>query len=123
MATQTSAVDVKVPDIGDFHNVPVIEIHVAVGDVINEEDPLITLESDKATMDVPSPVTGTVREVRVHLDDPIGKEAVRGAVHLHRRLGARGRAQAEDLPAALVHPVLDVLDAVAVLDALAVHAR
>jgi pyruvate dehydrogenase E2 component (dihydrolipoamide acetyltransferase) len=73
MATETSAVDVKVPDIGDFDSVPVIEIHVAVGDVINEEDPLITLESDKATMDIPSPVTGTVREVRVQVGDQVSE--------------------------------------------------
>jgi pyruvate dehydrogenase E2 component (dihydrolipoamide acetyltransferase) len=73
MATETSAVDVKVPNIGDFDSVPVIEIHVAVGDVINEEDPLITLESDKATMDIPSPVTGTVREVRVQVGDQVSE--------------------------------------------------
>jgi pyruvate dehydrogenase E2 component (dihydrolipoamide acetyltransferase) len=61
--------EVKVPDLGDFADVPVIEIHVKAGDVVNEEDPLITLESDKATMDVPSPAAGRVDELRVKLGD------------------------------------------------------
>jgi len=64
-----SVTEVKVPDLGDFADVPIIEIHVAQGDVINEEDPLITLESDKATMDVPSPAAGTVGELRVKVGD------------------------------------------------------
>ena len=50
-----TATEVNVPDLGDFTDVPVIEIHVATGDVVSEEDPLITLESDKATMDIPRP--------------------------------------------------------------------
>ena len=64
-----SVTEVKVPDLGDFADVPIIEIHVAQGDVVNEEDPLITLESDKATMDVPSPAAGTVGELRVKVGD------------------------------------------------------
>ena len=54
---------VAVPDIGDFDDVPVIEILVAVGDTVAAEDPLVTLESDKATMDVPAPFAGVVREL------------------------------------------------------------
>ncbi len=50
----TTATEVTVPDIGAFENVPIIELHVKAGDQVNEEDPLITLESDKATMDVPA---------------------------------------------------------------------
>ena len=65
--------EVNVPDIGDFAEVPVIEVHVAAGDVVSEEDPLITLESDKATMDVPSPAAGTVSELRVKMGDLVGK--------------------------------------------------
>ncbi|MBV9205274.1 MAG: biotin/lipoyl-binding protein, partial [Actinobacteria bacterium] len=61
--------DVKVPDLGDFADVPIIEIHVAPGDVVSEEDPLITLESDKATMDIPSPAAGTVRDLQVKMGD------------------------------------------------------
>ena len=49
------AIDIKVPDIGDFKDVPVIEIYVKVGDTVKAEDPLVSLESDKATMDVPAP--------------------------------------------------------------------
>jgi pyruvate dehydrogenase E2 component (dihydrolipoamide acetyltransferase) len=71
----STATEVKVPDIGDFENVPVIEIHVAVGDVVNEEDPLVTLESDKATMDVPSPAAGTVEEIRVSIGDIVSEGA------------------------------------------------
>ena len=52
--------EIRVPDIGDFTDVPVIEIHVAPGDEVAVEDPLVTLESDKATMDVPAPAAGTV---------------------------------------------------------------
>ena len=68
-----TATEVSVPDLGDFTDVPVIEIHVAAGDVVGEEDPLITLESDKATMDVPSPAAGTVRELRVEIGDRVEK--------------------------------------------------
>ena len=52
---------VKVPDIGDFKDVPIIEVLVKPGDSVQAEDPLITLESDKATMDVPAPTSGTVK--------------------------------------------------------------
>ena len=68
-----TATEVSVPDLGDFTDVPVIEIHVAAGDVVSEEDPLITLESDKATMDIPSPAAGTVRELRVGVGDRVEK--------------------------------------------------
>jgi pyruvate dehydrogenase E2 component (dihydrolipoamide acetyltransferase) len=65
--------EVSVPDLGDFADVPVIEIHVASGDVVNNEDPLVTLESDKATMDIPSPAAGTVRELRVKVGDLVNR--------------------------------------------------
>jgi len=60
-----SMVEIKVPDIGDFKDVAVIEVAIAVGDTIEKEQSLLTLESDKAAMEVPSDVAGTVREVRV----------------------------------------------------------
>ncbi|MBS0319465.1 MAG: FAD-dependent oxidoreductase, partial [Proteobacteria bacterium] len=66
---------VLVPDIGDFADVPVIEVFVKPGDRINAEDPLVTLESDKATMDVPSPAAGTVVAVLVKVGDRV-KEGV-----------------------------------------------
>jgi pyruvate dehydrogenase E2 component (dihydrolipoamide acetyltransferase) len=68
-----AATEVSVPDLGDFADVPVIEIHVAPGDVVHNEDPLVTLESDKATMDVPSPAAGTVRELRVKVGDLVSR--------------------------------------------------
>src|SRR5580704_16655563 len=74
MDTQTTAAtEVKVPDIGDFKDVPIIDIHVKVGDPINAEDPLITLESDKATMDVPAPSAGTIRQVLVKVGDRVSE--------------------------------------------------
>ena len=57
-----STIEVKVPDIGDFKDVPVIEVHVKPGDTVKAEDSLITLESDKATMDVPAPAAGVLRK-------------------------------------------------------------
>ncbi|MFL6046866.1 MAG: dihydrolipoyllysine-residue acetyltransferase [Propionibacteriaceae bacterium] len=68
MATQ-----VAVPDIGDFNDVPVIEIHVSAGDVVAVDDPLVTLESDKATMDVPSTTAGEIRELFVKEGDRVSE--------------------------------------------------
>jgi pyruvate dehydrogenase E2 component (dihydrolipoamide acetyltransferase) len=64
---------VKVPEIGDFDDIPIIEIHVAKGDMISVEDPLITLESDKATMDVPSSTSGAVQEIYVKVGDRVSE--------------------------------------------------
>ncbi|MDQ2676638.1 MAG: FAD-dependent oxidoreductase, partial [Actinomycetota bacterium] len=66
-------VEIKVPDIGDFDEVPVIEIHVSEGDEVEVEQPLVTLESEKATMDVPSPEAGTVKEVLVAVNDKVSE--------------------------------------------------
>ena len=71
-ATQTTT-EVKVPDIGDFNDVPVIEVHVKPGDAVNADDPLVTLESDKATMDVPSPAGGAVADVLVKVGDTVSE--------------------------------------------------
>ena len=68
-----SAIEVKVPDIGDFKDVPVIEIPVKPGDVVKADDPLIVLESDKASMEVPSPAAGKVLEILVKLGDKVGE--------------------------------------------------
>jgi dihydrolipoamide dehydrogenase len=64
-------IEVTVPDIGHFIDVPVIEVHVAAGDVVSGKDPLITLESDKATLDIPAPVAGTIAAVRVAVGDDV----------------------------------------------------
>ncbi len=68
--------DVKVPDIGDFDSVPVIEVHVAVGDTVSVEDPLVTLESDKAAMDVPSPMSGVVKSLKVKEGDTVAEGSI-----------------------------------------------
>ena len=69
-------VEVKVPDIGDFKDVPVIEVFVKVGDTVKQEDALCSLESDKATMDVPSSAAGVVKEVRVKVGDKVSEGSV-----------------------------------------------
>jgi dihydrolipoamide dehydrogenase len=68
-----STIEVKVPDIGDFKDVPVIEIFVKPGDTVKAEDSLVTLESDKATMDVPAPFAGTVKELKVKVGDKVSE--------------------------------------------------
>ena len=71
-----AVMEVKVPDIGDFKDVPVIEVLVKPGDAVKAEDPLVTLESDKATMDVPSPLSGTVKALNVKVGDKVSEGAV-----------------------------------------------
>jgi dihydrolipoamide dehydrogenase len=68
--------EVRVPDIGDFSDVPIIEVLVGPGDTVAEEDPLVTLESDKATMDVPAPFAGVVAELKVGVGDTVSKDTV-----------------------------------------------
>ncbi len=72
----SETIEIRVPDIGDFTDVPVIEIHVAPGDEIAVEDPLVSLESDKATMDVPAPSAGTVTQLRVAIGDRVSEGSV-----------------------------------------------
>jgi len=76
MAAVVNIMEVKVPDIGDFKDVPVIELLVKAGDQVKPEDPLVTLESDKATMDVPAPSAGTVKEVKVKVGDKVSEGSV-----------------------------------------------
>ena len=71
-----STIEVKVPDIGDFTDVPVIEVLVKPGDTVKAEDSLVTLESDKATMDVPAPAAGVVKSVSVKLGDKVSEGAL-----------------------------------------------
>jgi len=73
MSATSGAVSVEVPDIGDFEDVPIIEILVSEGDTVAVDDPLLTLESDKATMDVPAPVAGTVGELLVKIGDKVSQ--------------------------------------------------
>uniref|UniRef100_UPI0035B0AFD8 biotin/lipoyl-containing protein n=1 Tax=Zoogloea sp. TaxID=49181 RepID=UPI0035B0AFD8 len=87
-------IEVKVPDIGDFSDVPVIELFVKVGDTIKVDDAIATLESDKATMDVPSSAAGVVKEVLVGLGDKVAE----GTVLI--KVEAAGAAAAAPAPAA-----------------------
>jgi len=99
--------DIKVPDIGGFHDVPIIEVHVKAGDVVKAEDALITLESDKATMDVPAPVAGTVKEVKVKLGDKVNE----GTLILLLEAGAAEPApQVAAAPAVLSAPTSAAAD-------------
>ena len=84
-------VEVKVPDIGDFKDVPVIEVLIAPGDSVKKEDSLVTLESDKATMEVPSPASGIVKDVRVKVGDKVSEGSA--VVVLEAADGAEGGAE------------------------------
>jgi pyruvate dehydrogenase E2 component (dihydrolipoamide acetyltransferase) len=72
----TQLIEIKVPDIGDFSDIPVIEVLVAVGDSVEADQSLVTLESDKAMMEVPAPVAGVIRELRVAVDDTVSENDV-----------------------------------------------
>jgi dihydrolipoamide dehydrogenase len=72
----SAATEVRVPDIGDFIDVPVIEILVAPGDSVSVDDPLVTLESDKATMEIPAPAAGTITQLRVGIGDRVSEGSV-----------------------------------------------
>jgi len=69
----SNTIEIKVPDIGDFSDIPVIEVLLAAGDKVNAEDGLVTLESDKATMEVPSPAAGVIKEMKLKLDDTVSE--------------------------------------------------
>jgi len=73
--------DLLLPDIGDFDNVEVIEIHVAAGDSVKPEDPILTLESEKATMDIPSPYAGTIKQISVAVGDRISEGSKLGSIN------------------------------------------
>src|SRR5581483_454019 len=72
----SNVIEVKVPDIGDFKDVPIIELLVKPGDTVEKESSLITLESDKATMEVPSPEAGTVKDLKVKVGDRVSEGSV-----------------------------------------------
>ena len=92
-------IEVTVPDIGDFADVPVIEVHIAAGDTVAVEDPLITLESDKATMDIPAPAAGTIVTVRVAVGDTVSAGHPIADLDTGQRLSPPS-APAPDAPAA-----------------------
>ena len=89
-----STIEVKVPDIGDFKDVPIIEVMVKAGDHVSAEDSLIALESDKATMEVPAPSGGTVKDVKVKVGDKVSE----GSVILLLESAAAAGAAPSDTP-------------------------
>ncbi len=114
----TRTEDVLVPDIGDFSDVPVIEVLVNAGDSVKEEDALVTLESDKATMDVPSPFAGTVKEVKVAVGNKVsqgsliltlevGEAAAEESKPAEKKAEAAPQPKAEAPPEAPAEPALD----------------
>jgi dihydrolipoamide dehydrogenase len=99
-------IEVKVPDIGDFADVPVIEVLVSPGDEVAVEDPLITLESDKATMDVPAPQAGKIAELKVSVGDTVSE----GSLILLLDPVADGAAPAVPAPAEAAAPAPSATD-------------
>ena len=97
----SDATEVRVPDIGDFTDVPVIEIHVSPGDEVAVEDPLVTLESDKATMDVPAPSAGVVKQLQVKIGDRVSEGSV---LMTFERDGAEPEAAAATQPEDATQP-------------------
>ena len=97
--------EVRVPDVGDFKDVPIIDIMVKPGDMVKAEDPLITLESDKATMDVPAPLGGVVQELKVKVGDRVSE----GTVILTLATGTPAVLEVAALPAATgpCHPNIE----------------
>src|SRR5205085_10151891 len=95
--------EVRVPDIGDFTDVPVIEVLVGPGDEVAAEDPLVTLESDKATMEVPSPAAGKVAAIEVKVGDTVSE----GSLLLSLETSSDGAAPEPEPPAAPAEPPAD----------------
>ena len=100
--------EVRVPDIGDFSEVPIIEVLVQVGDRIRPEDPLVTLESDKATMDVPAPAAGVVRELSVTVGDNVSEGSILLRIEAD---GGDARPTADDRSASAHTGAVDTTDA------------
>ncbi len=98
----SNVIEVKVPDIGDFKNIPVIEVLVKAGDSVAKEAPLVTLESDKATMEVPAPAAGVVKELRIKVGDKVSE----GSIVLTLESAGQGAAAkpAAEKPAAAPMP-------------------
>ena len=110
----TQTIEVKIPDIGDFKDIPVIEILVKPGDTVKPEDSLISLESDKATMDVPSPAAGTVKEIKIKIGDKVSQGTLVLLLETGSTTAASAPAPAVAQPAAPTAP--SVAPAVAAAD-------
>ena len=119
-----SLIEVKVPDIGDFDEVAVIELLVKPGDTVKAEQSLITVESDKASMEIPSSSAGVVKELKVALGDKVKQGSLLLLLEVADTEGAAAAAPATAAPApaqefkpnqavATVHPVQAAIDVVA----------
>ena len=103
----SQTIEVKVPDIGGFSLIPVIELCVKVGDRVEAEAPLITLESEKATMDVPAPTSGVVKELRVGLGDSVSEGTVIALIEsASDEVQVHGKQETAAAPPAAAAPVL-----------------
>ena len=94
-----SAIEIKIPDIGDFKDVPVIEVLVKVGDTVTKEQSLITVESDKATMEIPSPEAGVIKSLAVKLGDVVNTGVVIGMIEASGVAAAPAAADPAHAPA------------------------
>ena len=103
-----SAIDIKVPDIGDFKDVPVIEVLVKVGDTVTKEQSLITVESDKATMEIPSPEAGVITSLSVKLGDVMNTGVVIGMIEV---AGAATKGAAAPSTAPVATPAAQIATA------------
>jgi dihydrolipoamide dehydrogenase len=111
-------IEVKVPDIGDFKDVPVIEILVKAGDTVAKEDPLITLESDKATMEIPAPQAGVVKELKTKIGDKVSQGSPILTLDTTASAAAESPESLKASPAvAAAKPAADIHAEVAVLGA------
>jgi pyruvate dehydrogenase E2 component (dihydrolipoamide acetyltransferase) len=106
-----SLINVTVPDIGDYKNIPVIEIHVKPGDMVKADDPLVSLESDKATMEVPAPSAGRVAEILVTLGTKVSMGSA--IIKLESANGAAAAPAAKAAPVTAAAPAAKAAPAVA----------
>jgi pyruvate dehydrogenase E2 component (dihydrolipoamide acetyltransferase) len=95
----SNLIEVKVPDIGDFKNIPVIDVLVKPGDRVSKETPLVTLESDKATMDVPAPAAGVVKELKLKVGDKVSEGSLVLTLDASGDGGAQKPAAQKPVPA------------------------
>ena len=93
-------IEIKVPDIGDYHDVPVIEVLAKPGDRVDKDQSLITLESDKATLEVPSPAAGTIREIKVRLGDTLSTGSLVAILEAADAVPAKAAPEGDPAPAA-----------------------
>jgi len=106
-----SLIEVLVPDIGNFDSVDVIEVHIKAGDTIAKEDSLITVESDKASMDIPSSHAGTVKEVKIAVGDKVAKGTL--ILLLEAEAAASAPATPKEAPAPTAAPISATIPAAA----------